>query len=283
MTTSASFQSFRGTKFFLAGSAHALAYALAIAINLGTLRPAVGATPEAINEKLDRIFILTAVDEAGNPLIIKANTQKASKTIYASISTLGYATIQSAIQGSSNPAEHPSFKLIPESLGYFLRTWANLRNADPTISASIIPDPAETRIALALLEGQGMSKNEARSSLGSDATVFCPVPAVFAEETTKTFHRRKSGTKFIPCSFSESTLREILRDALAKDQVAIVPLPLWQFIKNLSKESDDAITSVEVVAHPTLIKGMDSAWRSKSFTLKKSTPQSSNGSAKSAD
>ena len=226
---------------------------------------AVAATPRMLSDKLDRIFILTAVGLDGNILVTKS-PDGATKSIYATISSSGYLPIKGLINKDYANGKAPVFKLITESLGHFLDTWENLRRLDKSISAVIVPDSDEVKSAYNLLLTQGISRNEAEKLIGADAVVFCPVPAVYAEEYRDTYHHRNSGYRFIPCSFSEATLRKVLMEPLDRKQTTILPLPLWSFIRQLSTEKDESINSIEVIAHPSVGEGIDSAIKNKNFT-----------------
>ena len=224
----------------------------------------LAASPRSIGNKLDRIFILTAVDLDGNVLVVKSS-DGSRKTIYSSISSSGFNTIRDLINQSVSGGKAPAFKLIPESLGYFLGSWENLRRLDQSISAVVVPDGAEVQNAINLLTAEGVQKKEAERLIGVDAVVFCPAPAVYAEEYRDTYHHRRTGAKFIPCSFSEATLRQVLKEPLERKQTELIPLPLWDFVRHLSTEKDEVINPIEVIAHPSVGDGIDSAVKNKSF------------------
>jgi len=225
----------------------------------------IAATPEAIDAKLDRIFVLTAIDETGSPVIITPANQASAPRVYASVSTTGLNEVREAIRASTNPSVEGKLRFTPTTLNYFLQKWKSFREQLPSLSASIIPDSTERDAAIRLLQQQGLSTTAAAAEIGSDVPVFCPVPAIYAEDKGTTVHRRSSGKKFIPCTFSMTTLLAILKDRPDQASIAVVPVPLWKMINALKKESDAAVSSIEVLAHPSLLTGIETAKRNKHF------------------
>ena len=57
----------------------------------------------------------------------------------------------------------------------------------------------------------------------------------------------------------------ILKERPDQPSITVVPVPLWKMINALKKESDAAVSSIEVLAHPTLLTGIESAKRNKHF------------------
>ena len=228
---------------------------------------AKAATPQAIDQKLDRIFLFAAVDETGEPVIVKPTNKAASPSIYASVSTTGLNGLKSAIRSSTNPSAEDQLRLTPVTLAFFLQTWSRYRSQMPTLAARIISDGIERESALRLLQQQGFSAKEALEEMGSDVPVFCPVPAIYAEDKNTTTHNRTSGKKFIPCSFSLTTLMSIVDAKPNLSPTTVVPIALWKLINALKDDKDSAITTIEILAHPTLLTGMEAATEKKNFIL----------------
>jgi hypothetical protein len=223
----------------------------------------LAATPKAMDQKLDRIFIFSAVDEEGSSIIVRNQSEKNKPMIFGSTSAEGLEKIREAIQQSTTPELAARLRLTPTSLNYFLKTWEDLRKTEPSLSASIIPDTQEVAAALELLQQQGFSRSEAALELGTDVPVFCPIPAIYAEDKNPTDHHRLTGKRFIPCSLSANALQEIIANHLKRNQTTIIPIPLWKLIAQLSKESDAAVSSTEILAHPSVIQGLETAQREK--------------------
>ena len=225
----------------------------------------IAATPEVMDEKLDRIFVLTAIDQTGAPVIITPANKSSAPKIYAAVSTTGLDEVREAIRESTDPSAEGKLRFTPTTLNYFLQRWKSYRAQLPSLAASINPDSTERDAAIRLLQQQGLSSTAAAEEIGSDVPVFCPIPAIYAEDKGTTVHRRSSGKKFIPCSFSASTLMAILKERPDQPSITVVPVPLWKMINALKKESDAAVSSIEVLAHPTLLTGIEAAKHNKHF------------------
>lgn len=242
-----------------------LSTALLSAISLNPLDSSA-ATPHAIDRKLDRIFIFMAIDKTGTALIVSPASISEPPHLYASVSISGLEVVRQAVLGSINPSLSSEIRLTPVTLKYYLDVWKNYRKSHPSILATIIPDTTERSVALRLLQDQGLTMNEAQAELGSDVPVFCPIPAVYAQDTNQTVHNRSTGQNFIPCSFSYSPLDVLIKTYRERENTSLVPLPLWKLIALLAKETEGSVNSIEILAHPTLVTGMRAANRRNHFT-----------------
>ena len=114
--------------------------------------------------------------------------------------------MREAIRASTDPSAEGKLRFTPTTLNYFLQRWKSYRAQLPSLAASIIPDSVERDAAIRLLQQQGLSSKEAAEEIGSDVPVFCPVPAIYAEDKGTTVRRRSSGEKSIPVSYTHLTL-----------------------------------------------------------------------------
>lgn len=247
----------------------ARAFAFAIGLSTSTLLAPQylrAATPQAIDEKLDRIFVLTAIDASGNPVVLQPSDKSRAPSIYAAVSISGLAEIRKAAKASTTPQIETQIKLTPTTLNYFLNEWKKIRSRESGLNARILPDRQEQVTAVELLKQIGKTEKEALSEIGSDVPVFCPVPAIYAEDAKLTIHNRPTGSKFIPCSFSAEILHSLIKSSQNRAATALVPVPLWKLIQALKNESNAAVSSLEVLAHPTLLSGMQTARRFRQFT-----------------
>lgn len=230
--------------------------AITLSLSIANDASALAASPQLVDAKLDRIFIFSAVNAQGKLLIVRSDNDKSKDYVYGVVSRQTLPTLQALIKRSSNPLEAQQVKLIPTSLKYLLQAWRLLKGSDPDLNIAVIADKDEYRYALDLLRKQGLTDSQAVQELGFDPPVFCPKPAVYAEDKRITEHRRLTGNRFIPCSFSFPTLKDITSGYLQRNETSIVPIPLSGFIKELVNESDSAINALEVIAHPSIVETM---------------------------
>jgi len=226
--------------------------AAAALVLLGVSAPmAAFALPEAqVSEKLDTILMLMAVDDKGQPAVVKATIDgKSAETYLAAMSIAAAEDITAGKRYGLKPQLAKTLRFAPVSLARFNQILTPLLQANPKRLGVIAPDPAQTAIAETLLNVQKVPAKQAAQIAQLQPMVFCPEPGLLVSSN----EGPEKGKQFVPCSTEADFVQGIVERAVKESpQIAatkpkVVAIPLNNFIAFLRNEPESRAGQLRVV------------------------------------
>ena len=209
------------------------------------------ALPEAqVSEKLDTILMLMAVDDKGQPAVVKASVDNKPADVYlAAISIAGAEEITAGKRYGLKPQVAKALRFAPVSLARFNQILTPLLQANPKRLGVIAPDPAQTATAEKLLIAQNVPGKQAAQIAQLQPMVFCPEPGLLVSSN----EGPDKGKQFVPCSTEADFVQGIVERAIKESpQIAaskpkVVAIPLNSFITFLRNEPETRAGQLRVV------------------------------------
>lgn len=209
------------------------------------------ALPEAqVSEKLDTILMLMAVEDKGQPAVVKASVDNKSADVYlAALSIAGAEEINAGKRYEINPAVAKGLRFAPVSLARFNQILTPLLQANPKRLGVIAPDPAQAAAAEKLLVAQNVPAQQARQIAQLQPMIFCPEPGLLVSSN----EGPDKGKQFVPCSTEADFVQGIVERAIKESpQIAaskpkVVAIPLNSFITFLRNEPETRAGQLRVV------------------------------------
>lgn len=224
---------------------------VALCSSMALLPLGAEAMPEAeVNEKLDTILMLMAVDTKGAPAAVKATIDgKAAETYLAAISIAAAEDITAGKGYGVAPAVAKAMRFAPVSLARFNLLLAPLLQANPKRLGVIAPDPAQKKVAEQLLIAQQVPAAQSRQIANLQPMVFCPEPGLLVSSNDGP----DKGKQFVPCAteadFVDSIVQRAIKESpqIAATKPKVVAIPLNNFIAFLRNEPEARAGQLRVV------------------------------------
>lgn len=207
--------------------------------------------PESqVSEKLDTILMLMAVDDKGQPALVKATIDgKVADAYLAAISIPAAEAITAGKRYGLKPEAAKALRFAPVSLARFNQLLAPLLQANPKRVGVITPDPAQTSVAEKLLVDQKVPAKQAAQIAQLQPMIFCPEPGLLVSSN----EGPDKGKQFVPCATEAEFVQGIVQRAIKESpQIAatkprVVAIPLNSFITFLRNEPEAKAGQLRVV------------------------------------
>lgn len=226
----------------------------ATAISVGLSSP-VRALPESVVEqKLDSILMLMAVDGKEQPLLLNVQLDgKPAKAYLGAFSLDAANAVKANRPFGISKTQAKDMLFAPVSLARFNAV------VGPRLTSGakdlLLPDPAQLEPAARLLQQQGVSANDARSAAANQPMIFCPEPGLLVS----TNQGPNVGQQFVPCATEYSFVAKIVERGrkesaeVRKLNPKVIAIPLPNFIQFLRQSSNEEADQIRVVPDGRII------------------------------
>jgi hypothetical protein len=229
-------------------------YFSATAISVGLPAP-VRALPESVVEqKLDSILLLMAVDRTEQPLLLNVQLDgKPTKAYLGAFSLDSANAVKANRPFGISQAQATEMMFTPVSLARFNAVVGPRLTSGA--EALLLPDPAQLEPAARLLQQQGVNANDARTVAANQPMIFCPEPGLLVS----TNQGPNAGQQFVPCATEYSFVAQIVERGskesaeVRKLDPKVVAIPLPNFIQFLRESSNEEADQIRVVPDGRII------------------------------
>jgi hypothetical protein len=199
--------------------------------------------PAEVRAKFSEILVLAAVDPAGTVRALPG------VGFVAAMSPNAATAVQqrwSARAGASKRDSELRFQRM--SLTDFESAATALRQKDPKLAITYVPDPEQQDIASELLQQQGVAQTEALQRAAREVFAFCPDPLVRITTNPKA----GSTSTVVPCGMDFTTIAILVnRSNLTRRSSTVVrAYALPELLAFLTQQSSEDAKNLKILPMP---------------------------------
>ncbi len=213
----------------------ATAFLLAGSTLLGSVASAL--EPDAVDAKFQAVTVLTPVTESGELQPLK------QAGLVAFFSTL--AADLFAEQWRKRTGDNGEFRVAPLALTQFEAAFLAAREADPNLTKSYVPDPAQIPAVVGLQMQQGVELEQARSLAQQKPFVLCPDPLVRITQTAD-----GNTSTIVPCAFTFTSMALLVNRSNqgAQSPTVLKAYSLEEMVQFLTEQSGEDARNLTIAS-----------------------------------
>jgi len=195
--------------------------------------------PAAIEAKLSTIVVLTPLDNAGQPIVLKGAGMVAAFSPFAAQQLqLRWKELTKASK------DQQISRFAPLTLTQFEAIYLKARSSQKDLTKVYLPDPFQVMPASELLQQQGIDSKLAQKLAQGTVHIFCPDPLVRITSKAGAASRTE-----VPCGFDFTALALLANrtNALSKTPTVVKAYSLSEIVNFLTKESADDVKNLTIL------------------------------------